>query len=103
MARLPKMRPRTRHLNIKLHHFREDVQLERISIHKIDTEMQLADLATKLQPTELCERQQEALMQWEAEFMTKEELLQPGKHLRACEIVSMYIGRPASMPAATTT
>ena len=86
MARLPKMRPRTRHLNVKLHHFREYVRLGRISNHKVSTDQQLAGIATKAQPLELFEWQRKSLMQWDAETMTKEELQQPLQHLRACDI-----------------
>ena len=103
MARLPKMRPRTRHLNVKLHHFREDVRLGRISIHKIATDEQLADITTKAQPVELFVRQREAIMQWDAETMTEEELRQPLEHLRACEIVSKVIGQHAPKPATAVT
>jgi len=50
MARWPKMRPRTRHMNVRMHHFRKAVHQKRVSIHKIPTEWQLADIATKAQP-----------------------------------------------------
>jgi hypothetical protein len=85
-ARLPKMRARTKHLNIRMHHFREHVRNGEISIHKIPTRYQLGDIATKPQPEELFVFQRESLMQWEAEFMTKEELSLPAHQLRACDI-----------------
>jgi hypothetical protein len=47
MARLPKMRPRTKHLNAKYHHFREAVADGRIIIEYISTKHQLADILTK--------------------------------------------------------
>ena len=47
MARVPKMRPRTKHLNIKYHHFREYVKKGLISIHRVSTEEQMADVLTK--------------------------------------------------------
>jgi hypothetical protein len=47
MARLPKMRPRTKHLNIKYHHFREAVAAGLITIQYVKTTMQLADIFTK--------------------------------------------------------
>ena len=87
MARLPKMRPRTKHIGVKYHHFREHVKRGAISIHKVPTELQLADIATKPQPRALFESQRESMMQWEAEHMTPEELLLPAKHLRAFEIM----------------
>ena len=47
MAREYKYRPRTKFLNIKLHHFRDYVERGDISIHKIGTEDQPADYMTK--------------------------------------------------------
>ena len=46
----PKYRPRTKHLNVKLHHFRSYMADKQISIHKIDTKEQLADYLTKPVP-----------------------------------------------------
>jgi hypothetical protein len=46
-AKVPKMRPRTRHINQKYHHFREWVKSGLIDILPIDTEEQPADLMTK--------------------------------------------------------
>jgi hypothetical protein len=47
MARSPKMRPRTKHLNIKYHHFPEEVDAGNITIHQVDTAEQWADIFTK--------------------------------------------------------
>ena len=47
MAKIHKYRPRTKHLNVKLHHFRSYVEDGSISIEKIDTKEQLADYLTK--------------------------------------------------------
>jgi hypothetical protein len=47
MARVHKLRPRTKHINIKYHHFREAVRTGQISVHKIDTTQQEADIFTK--------------------------------------------------------
>ena len=89
MARLPKMRPRTKHLCVKLHHFRRYVRDGSITIHKVPTDYQLADMETKPQAEPLYVRQREAVMQWLAEFMSREELMVPAYHLRACEIIDM--------------
>ena len=86
MARTPKMRPRTKHLCVKMHHFREHVRKGKISIHKIPTQFQLGDMLTKPQPEALFVSQRESLLQWETEFMTLEQLALPAKHLRACDI-----------------
>jgi hypothetical protein len=47
MATVHKSRPQTKHLNVKLHHFRDYVTRKEISIHPIDTSMHLADYLTK--------------------------------------------------------
>ena len=52
MARFPKMRPRTKHINIKYHHFRSHVERGEIELYAIDTKDQLADLWTKPLPEE---------------------------------------------------
>ena len=47
LARLPKLRPRTKHINICYHHFREHVRNGLIKIYPIETENQVADVLTK--------------------------------------------------------
>jgi hypothetical protein len=47
MAKVPKMRPRTKHLNIKYHHFREAVERGLVTIEAVRTHEQLADIFTK--------------------------------------------------------
>ena len=47
MANHHKYRPRTKHLNIKLHHFRDYVTRKEIIIRSIKTKDQPADLLTK--------------------------------------------------------
>ena len=47
IARLPKMRPRTKAINVVYHHFREYVRLGLISIYPVSTDDQLADIFTK--------------------------------------------------------
>jgi hypothetical protein len=47
LIRLPKVRPRTKHINSKLHHFREHVANGSISVQYVPTEEQQADIATK--------------------------------------------------------
>ena len=47
LAREPRYRPRTKHIAIKYHHFREHVKTGRISINAIDTTEQIADQFTK--------------------------------------------------------
>jgi len=47
MAKVHKYRPRTKHLNVKLHHFRSYVESGHVHILPIDTTEQLADYLTK--------------------------------------------------------
>ena len=47
LARLPKMRPRTKHINVSYHHFREHVRKGLIKIFPISTDEQIADALTK--------------------------------------------------------
>jgi hypothetical protein len=47
LARLPKLRPRTKHINVCYHHFHKHVQKGLIKIFPIDTKDQIADALTK--------------------------------------------------------
>lgn len=47
LAESGRMRPRTKHINLKYHHFRSWVHDKRIELRKVDTKEQLADLGTK--------------------------------------------------------
>ena len=47
LANAPRYRPRTKHIAIKYHHFRERVQNGTIKIKPIDTNEQIADQFTK--------------------------------------------------------
>jgi Reverse transcriptase (RNA-dependent DNA polymerase)/GAG-pre-integrase domain len=64
MAKTHKMRPRTKHMNIKYHHFREAVQNGEVTIHPIDTLDQLADIFTKPLGFELFESLRKGIMGW---------------------------------------
>ena len=47
LAKAPKMRPRTKHIALKYHHFREHVNNGTIKINLIGTKDQIADIFTK--------------------------------------------------------
>ena len=47
LAKLPKMRPRTKHINIAYHHFREFVTKGIVKLFAIKTTDQQADIFTK--------------------------------------------------------
>ena len=57
-----KWRPRTKHLATKLHHFRSYVNYGEISVHKIDTSLQPADVLTKPLNYELLKRHRKTIM-----------------------------------------
>ncbi len=58
------MRPRTKHLNIKYHHFREEVKKGTISIYHVSTEEQIADIFTKALGESLFMKLRERMMGW---------------------------------------
>ena len=47
IASMPKMRPRTKYINIKYWHFREHLEQGKITIHPVSTKDQIADILTK--------------------------------------------------------
>jgi hypothetical protein len=64
IAKVAKFRPRTKHLNNRLHHFRSYVDNGIVSIHKIDTLDQPADILTKPLCQELLEKLRKIFMGW---------------------------------------
>jgi hypothetical protein len=64
IANIPKMRPRTKHLNIKYHHFREEVKKGTISIYHTRIEAQIADIFIKPLPEQPFIRFREKMMGW---------------------------------------
>lgn len=64
MARTHKMRPRTKHISVKFHHFRSYVANHSITVAAIDTLQQLADLWTKPLGSELFNKFTEEVFGW---------------------------------------
>ena len=64
IAKEYKIRPQTKHINIRYHHFREHVERGDISIHPIATGDQVADIFTKPLPADLFEHHRNTLMGW---------------------------------------
>ncbi len=58
------MRPRTKHLDITYHHFREEVRKGTISIYHTRTEDQIADIFTKPLPEVPFMKFREKMMGW---------------------------------------
>jgi hypothetical protein len=65
LAIAPKINPRTKHIAVKYHHFREHIGVEKgIEIVKIDTKDQLADAFTKGLPKDQFENLRKRLIGW---------------------------------------
>lgn len=47
IANAKKQQPRTKHINIKYHHFKQAVRTGQVKVQKIDTKDQLMDIGTK--------------------------------------------------------
>ena len=64
LARLPKMRPRTKHINQSFHHFREHIEHKDIIVQATLMEKQLADILTKPLPADAFIKHRRAIMGW---------------------------------------
>jgi hypothetical protein len=64
MARSPRFRPCTKHINIKYHHFHESIESGKIIMEAIDTKDQQADILTKPLADELFIRLRKLIMGW---------------------------------------
>jgi hypothetical protein len=64
LAKTPKMRPRTKHLNIKYHHFRQHVQSGLLSLHYVSTDHQIADIFTKPLAEDSFQRHRKQIIGW---------------------------------------
>jgi hypothetical protein len=65
LANTPKMRPRTKHINIKYHHFREFVRRALVLIRSVSTINQLADIFTKPLPRDLFTKFRYQILLWD--------------------------------------
>ena len=64
LARLPNMRPRTKHINQAFHHFREHVERKDIIVNATPTDDQMADILTKPLPEASFKKQRQSIMGW---------------------------------------
>ena len=67
LANVPKMRPRTKHINLVYHHFRSHVKTHSnpegdVTIQHIDTHDQIADMLTKPLPAPLFEKHRKHIL-----------------------------------------
>ena len=56
LAKVPKNRPRTKHIATKYHHFRESVKNGTLLVKRVETPHQLADIFTKALPKQSLEK-----------------------------------------------
>jgi hypothetical protein len=64
LAKVPKMRPRTKHINPKYHHFRKYVHEGDITVQYVPTTEQWADIFTKNLGNELFLKFRKNIMGW---------------------------------------
>jgi len=64
LAKTPKMRPRTKHINLVYHHFRSFVRDSKITIHHVGTLEQTADIFTKPLDQNLFLKHRRLMMGW---------------------------------------
>ena len=64
LAKAPKYRPRTKHIALKYHHFRDHVKRGLVKIFPIDTKEQLADIFTKPLDQQTFEYLRNLLLGW---------------------------------------
>ena len=64
LARLPKLPPRTEHINQSFNHFREYVERNEVQVQATPTEEQLADILTKPLPENSFARHRQSIMGW---------------------------------------
>ena len=64
IATTHKFRPRTKHLNVKLHHFRDYVTRGEIKVLPIGTESQCADYLTKPVNETILKKLRKLIMGW---------------------------------------
>ena len=68
-ASTPKMRLRTRHINIKYHHFCKYVHQKLIMIQSVHTNEQLADIFTKPLPPDLFAKFRDQILAWDSKCL----------------------------------
>ena len=64
LSKAPKIFPRTKHVVLKYHHFKEHVQKVLIEINPIDTLEQVADIFTKVLPFRIFNYLRKKMMGW---------------------------------------
>ena len=64
LANTPKLQPRTKHLTVQLHHFRQYILNKTITVEKVDTKYQRADIMTKALTRDSFQMLQQLIIGW---------------------------------------
>ena len=64
IAKVPKMRSRTKYMNCRYHHFRHEIDSGRATIHAIKTDLQPADYCTKIVDEASLKRHRQFVQGW---------------------------------------
>ena len=64
LANTHKLRPRTKHLAVQLHHFRQYILNKTIVVEKVDTQYQRADIFTKALPRDAFRYLRKTIIGW---------------------------------------
>ena len=64
LAKAPAMRPRTKHINVKYHHFRSSVAKGEVEIESVGTDDQAADYLTKMSDEVTFKRHRMTVQGW---------------------------------------
>ena len=64
LANTPKLRPRTKHLAVQLHHFRQYLIDKRVTVERVATQHQLADIFTKPLPRDTFQYLRGRILGW---------------------------------------
>ena len=64
LAKTPRLRPRTKHISLKYHHFRDQVKNGKVKIEAIDTKIQIADIFTKPLPKDQFQTLRKLFLGW---------------------------------------
>ena len=73
LAKVPKNRPRTKHIATKYHHFREHVRTGTLLVKRVETTEQLADIFTKALAKKPLEYLRKQIMGWTAILSHRQE------------------------------
>ena len=89
LAKVHKSRPRTKHIAVKYHHFRQAVKDKILHITRINTKDQKADIFTKALPRQSFEALRQTIMGWMI-MLTKEQIQHDHTPSMSCHIAMKW-------------